>query len=453
MQDKELGDAAFREGNYELALTYYHGNQEAVLLNRAAALLELGRYDECIEVCDKLDHPKARYRRAKAKMFLGEYEDLVGTTPASRKLARDIAVRKVEAQGRYDWSSILKEAQTTDRLNRAEFQQHWEVREGRPRGAFAVKDIAQGEVLLVCKAEALTSKDDLVELLEQEIKRNPSKERLYDLYGGQMEDKARKIAKYNSFETENTQFTMSCLPTRRSNYPDAVGLWLLASYFNHSCLYNCTRIFVQDLLVIKAARDIKKDEELTLGYVNKVLPYAERKKTFEAFEFDCTCRLCEEDRRCTGRDWDAAIKAIMALPSLMRMKTEAERVVEKVNKSDERATTYFDLIRPYNALLTILIELQDWHEARKIAQVLRDIGRLPDGNVVDDLELGLTTLLLAIDYKIDPEAGIDLVDLMKAWKVRGLEPDFLGYWNEFGPWWVKFEGEHVRKALERNWKR
>lgn len=84
------------------------------------------------------------------------------------------------------------------------------------------------------------------------------------------------------------------------------GLWLVASFFNHSCQPNCTHygdINAQaptdanfTTLVLRAVRDIAQGEELTLAYVELASNAQERQATLRNhYGFVCQCSRCQTD--------------------------------------------------------------------------------------------------------------------------------------------------------------
>jgi hypothetical protein len=44
------------------------------------------------------------------------------------------------------------------------------------------------------------------------------------------------------------------------------GIWLVPSYFNHSCLPNCHRVFFGDTMFLYAIKDLAEGEELFVQY-------------------------------------------------------------------------------------------------------------------------------------------------------------------------------------------
>ncbi|TDL25386.1 hypothetical protein BD410DRAFT_637663 [Rickenella mellea] len=80
--------------------------------------------------------------------------------------------------------------------------------------------------------------------------------------------------------------------------PDAIrtGLYALPSLCNHSCLPAVSRMFFGDVLVMRACRNLKKGDEVTLEYLPGEMPFPERQDALSKFDFICHCALCEADR-------------------------------------------------------------------------------------------------------------------------------------------------------------
>ena len=74
------------------------------------------------------------------------------------------------------------------------------------------------------------------------------------------------------------------------------GLWILPSYFNHSCVdQNIFWFFLGDLMFVRSLRPISKGEELVLSYY-LIHDYEERSRSLKSVGIDCQCRLCKLDR-------------------------------------------------------------------------------------------------------------------------------------------------------------
>jgi len=74
-----------------------------------------------------------------------------------------------------------------------------------------------------------------------------------------------------------------------------LGVWPLPSFINHSCASNSYRLHVGDTLFLHASRPIEAGEEVTLAYVNTLLPKQMRHELLDkdCWEFKCNCSRCE----------------------------------------------------------------------------------------------------------------------------------------------------------------
>lgn len=87
--------------------------------------------------------------------------------------------------------------------------------------------------------------------------------------------RAHKILLFNGFAEENIR-QIDIGPRLFCK----VGVWTTASYFNHSCSEaNCARHFVNDFIVVIAARDIAEGEELTIPYTDATERFSQRRET------------------------------------------------------------------------------------------------------------------------------------------------------------------------------
>ena len=79
---------------------------------------------------------------------------------------------------------------------------------------------------------------------------------------------------------------------------NAKGLWIFPSFFNHSCIANVYNIGIGDFFIAHATEDIPKDKELTISYVNSVIPFIERLKMIKNdWNFICDCDLCKIEEK------------------------------------------------------------------------------------------------------------------------------------------------------------
>ena len=79
------------------------------------------------------------------------------------------------------------------------------------------------------------------------------------------------------------------------------GLYVKSSFFNHSCDPNCFYFGIANLLIVKAIKNIKKGEELTVSYIEPK-PKFMRKNDLGRWEFECECKYCIEEGDICNKD-------------------------------------------------------------------------------------------------------------------------------------------------------
>ncbi|KAF2167662.1 hypothetical protein M409DRAFT_21818 [Zasmidium cellare ATCC 36951] len=84
----------------------------------------------------------------------------------------------------------------------------------------------------------------------------------------------------------------------------SAGLWIRASYMNHSCVPNTTREFVGDLMVVRASRDIKAGDEITHIYDDSSDVDVRAESLMRTWGFVCACPRCR-----TGREDGVEVRA------------------------------------------------------------------------------------------------------------------------------------------------
>jgi len=93
-------------------------------------------------------------------------------------------------------------------------------------------------------------------------------------------------------QIKNNQFAI-CDEVLNSEVGSAV--YLNAAMVNHSCRPNAFPVFNGKTLMIKAIRNIAKDEEIYISYSDSKLTTAERQESlWGIFRFKCTCPLCSK---------------------------------------------------------------------------------------------------------------------------------------------------------------
>ncbi|XP_031475102.1 methyltransferase FGSG_00040 [Nymphaea colorata] len=117
-----------------------------------------------------------------------------------------------------------------------------------------------------------------------------------------------------------------------------VGLWILASFINHSCNPNARRLHVGDRILVHSSKDLRKGEEITFSYFDTFLPLKKRQELGKNWGFLCKCERCkvEEIHR---QDLEAIEKEMECASDLtdMVVRLEDEVLRKKVKGTREKA--------------------------------------------------------------------------------------------------------------------
>lgn len=329
--------------------------------NRAQVYLNLGQYQFALEDAiasvtagddtphqAKMLNVKSYFRAGRAQYRLGNFDsakehldEAARLDPTDDTVKADLARTKqriLEQQtGNYDFSAMAQSATASyKKLDHATFTSNTKVASAgkRGRGLVATKDIKHGDLVMVEKAFCVHFEDELgkecsllinvntdrieygthAECLYETIdkmRRNPDRvSEFFDLFdGGKFKGKqvrsvdgvvvldafqVQAIAELNGFECPSIR---SSINDDESRGEDSIGIWLHASYMNHSCLPNTTRAFIGDMMIVRATRDIKAGEEILTAYLPATTRFPQRKEKLGLRGFECDCPLCQLERK------------------------------------------------------------------------------------------------------------------------------------------------------------
>ena len=306
---------------------------EANIKNNVKALFRAGRACYCLE------------NLAEAKSY---FEQLLEISPADEDGRQQIARTKARLEesltGKYDFEAMSKSVSGSHKhLDHASFTANVEVRPStkKGRGLFATKNITAGELVLVEKAFAVAFESEagsethiilnlntntgrigshavLFYQLVQKMLHNPSQaRRALDLFDGGYSPKCTAqtvdgataidtfqvaaIMEHNAFGCPNT-CTVDELGTKKAskkNDPSgSVGIWVVASYFNHACDANVRRAFFGDIMIVRATKDISKGQEIFIPYRSPEYDYVKTQEAFgKVWKFKCDCGICTAESK------------------------------------------------------------------------------------------------------------------------------------------------------------
>ncbi|KAL7622158.1 hypothetical protein AAE478_007660 [Parahypoxylon ruwenzoriense] len=395
---KALDDA--RKGNIRKNLL-----SEKALFREAKALYSLGKFSPCLEKLSVLvrSNPKnsdawAEIKRAKQRL-------------------------REEETGSYQFSSMYKQANATPPLiDCATYVGSVAVRDspGRGKGLFTTKRVRPGELLLCEKAFAYSYAGDdspigrsnttvlvnlnsgtmcmggqanLITQVVQKIYHNHVGAEIFtDLHHGNYAPVAisevdgapvvdtflvAEIIRLNCFGAPRTSYESTITAMNdaggekhdRSAAHTTCGIWPLASRINHSCITNCRRSFIGDMMVVRACEDMEAGTELHFGYRSPEPneTYAETQKNLGNWGFVCSCALCL-DKKSTPRKavqerktLRHSLKPLLRPSASVAQLTRAMKILENLEKTytarqDAPLLPRLELWDPYFALGTGLIE-------------------------------------------------------------------------------------------------
>lgn len=405
---KEEGNAAFKRGDWQLAVDSYSGAlqvdsfdggddlRRTLHRNRAGAHLRLGHYELAISDAlaaiipaenspegPKNANIKALYRAGiaayemedfhQAKKHLQEALSIDPTHKETRAVLGRTEKRLAEQRnGDYNFSEMAQSA-TKDhtRLDHASFLKNTKIAAAgcRGRGLFATKPLKPGDVVFVEKAFHVAhpcESGDISMLLNYTTNRmsfgtrasllsgvidkmiwNPTLANKYlDLFDGGKFDNAKEaqvvdgkvavdtfqvqsIADFNGFGCPRVKSSDEGERMEKGREVDtSSGIWLHASYVNHSCLANAARAFIGDIMIVRAVHEIQAGEEIFMAYISPTEQLSKRKKTLDDYGFSCDCALCQAETNVS--------KIIMHSRARLRKKINAFLAANRLTESDFR---------------------------------------------------------------------------------------------------------------------
>ncbi|XP_035707722.1 uncharacterized protein LOC110849769 [Folsomia candida] len=329
---KNSGNKAFVEKKYLDAIRFYTegledcrdiGIQVQILSNRSAAFLQLGcYYVALVDATDVLKYDpnnvKGIYRRVRALWGIGRYGEALnfvnGKLMSIPSLQMDkvlIDLRKMGEEfntqsrtGIYDMETIIMKSDPNPDL--AEFMGALKITQipGKGRGLVAKKAFSAGELLMCCKAFAhhkrvhptsvLSIMSDnsfeLVSQIAQKISLDVELRSEFYEHFPRAESSKKTGANEDADEISRLQEIVGI--NSFSNRENS-GLWVLPSYFNHSCIGNAMWRIYGDMMFVRALKSISQGEEVLVAYVNPETDLEQRKAVFKRHKFTCSCLLCE----------------------------------------------------------------------------------------------------------------------------------------------------------------
>uniref|UniRef100_A0A914P4Q9 SET domain-containing protein n=1 Tax=Panagrolaimus davidi TaxID=227884 RepID=A0A914P4Q9_9BILA len=309
---REKANECFKKREYKKAIFLYDRaircNEDNPVLysNKAEACLQISAFYEADKAAKLAlekggDRKKALSRMGRAAYGMRQWENAVkrftevvsefsDNSEANKQLKRATARMNEEKTGIFDFKAMYSESKEVNpNVDVSDYKGPIEIANIPGK---ASKDIQKGTLIAVSKAFASGYSKDFPSIVMslnmirndmestastlrqiqtiQKLKNNPQRAKeLYDLYDGVIDAARIQQIGDNSFSSYDVRVKEDAIKVDNSH------LFILPSYFNHSCIANAHRTFYDDVMVIHVIVDIKKGDEIYLSYIRET--YVERK--------------------------------------------------------------------------------------------------------------------------------------------------------------------------------
>ncbi|KAK4693365.1 hypothetical protein P7C71_g4019, partial [Lecanoromycetidae sp. Uapishka_2] len=155
------------------------------------------------------------------------------------------------------------------------------------------------------------------------------------------------------------------------NSTSSRGIWLRASYINHSCYPLVRRSFIGDMMIFRAQADIPANTELKFGYISGMEPLEERQKILKKYGFECRCQICEAEEATSHKKLkrrDAITKDIIMLfekeePVSLHVYLDKLNELDKTYKHPPKVEPRKAMITPTMNLLPEILRAERYNDA------------------------------------------------------------------------------------------
>jgi len=361
---KEEGNTFFSLGKYKDAINSFtkaielDEKNEKCYSNRSWAYSKLNQFENALvdankAICMDPENEKYKFRAATALCGLCKYyeakeivESILKNNEIKdvRELFDEIIEKILQSEkGKYDFYDLFKNHSNDFDINVSDYIGPLEIKKASHmgRGVFATRDIHAGELLSLTKAFAFirhkidnskgydvnsgiyNKKDDeaLITACTQKCSESLYYLNLINLLCDGSEEfpevdiktfhplfsydkvprkitnidnaKIKRIISYNGFSADSINPFEKIMQT-------GYGIWIFPSLYNHSCEPNADRNWVGDLFVVRAAKNIKKGEEIFVSYIPVESIYSERANMLKFWKiWNCECRRCKIEKNLT----------------------------------------------------------------------------------------------------------------------------------------------------------
>jgi len=162
------------------------------------------------------------------------------------------------------------------------------------------------------------------------------------------------------------------------------GIWTLASYINHSCNPTTERSFIGDLQIVRAARDMPENTELSCEYIKRVDEMD--KKLSNGWGFLCDCALCVDERESSNSLKVQRRKLIKDFSAPNTSNKKKKEIIKEFNKTFQHPSSEVPRIELWDLHFSLVKDLAKRGEGEKVVEqviaAFHSIGFLLKGGQV-----------------------------------------------------------------------
>lgn len=244
------------------------------------------------------------------------------------------------------------------------------------------------------------------------------------------------------------------------------GVWIKASYINHTCYPMVRRSFIGDMMIFRAQQNIPANTELKFGYISGLEEYDERQKRLKHYGFDCDCQVCEADKNTSAKKMKKRLTIVAQIRDIFE-KGNANSLQTYTDLLDALEATYVNppnkeyrraMITPLTNIITGCLRSNlPFHVMELVHRLLRALG----------FEIEATKSLFRViewGFLID-EVVIALADLCDAYGAVNLYlvrdakaaakkcylimcGEDVSFEQAYGPMGLRYTGQGSGKCLE-----
>lgn len=205
------------------------------------------------------------------------------------------------------------------------------------------------------------------------------------------------------------------------SYPSSAGVWISASYINHSCIPNVERAFIGDMIVIRAAQNLAAGSELTHNYVSVLDGYEERQNALANYGFRCDCRRCQIERetpiacrqkRCQLMNDLEMENVTLAMSSLTIVLKEIERLLDQFDATFTHPASQIPRTEAFIELYITILNLHRWNRSAEVVTMVHRLLTFSGFHV----DISKTRFRIT---QWGPVTGFMVIGLAYMWKAYG----------------------------------